>query len=477
MDSHTAFALFQIGTQSFGVPDINVVQAITYPATVTRVPRSTDSLDGVFMHRGQLLPLVDLAHWMGRASTNDKSGGAVLVLQVNGVNMAIRVDAVKGLLRTQPGSVRRVCHDANANEFFHSALLQGEGLPPITLLDPQRLAEQTQIWCQADAIGVGPVVSAGSGGSQERSASQALAVFLVGATHIAIPAGAVGEVSSQLPLQRMTGLGGDFLGMARWRGRDVPVVNICHVLGLPAADSAQPSWLVVLHLNNRLLGFYVQELVSVGPVAGTAVQTDVDLSAALKSLSSGSFVYAGTGRIYVLNAPALLERSPLSIAARASSALQGATPLLEMRASTGTGALIVFKSAQAWATPMASMLEIIRVDARQQQALQAGVGLPDAMEWRSQEIPVVDMCSALGRGVTAYSAKVRLIVVQCASGPRALLVESVEALIPGHLGSRSRFNVVSDAVEMITVGQGPEQKSYQIIDLEIVAGAAPARGG
>ena len=58
------FALFEVGSQRIGVPSANVVQAIAYPAALTHLPRAGQTLAGVFTHRGQVVPLLDLQRWM-----------------------------------------------------------------------------------------------------------------------------------------------------------------------------------------------------------------------------------------------------------------------------------------------------------------------------------------------------------------------------------------------------------------------------
>ena len=88
MSSTGTYALFTLGAQSFCVADAHVVQAVPYPADITRIPRTTGALHGVFMHRGQLVPLVDLGHWMGQSEVSGKPAGEALVLKANGVVLA-----------------------------------------------------------------------------------------------------------------------------------------------------------------------------------------------------------------------------------------------------------------------------------------------------------------------------------------------------------------------------------------------------
>ena len=108
------FALFDVCARQLGVSTDQVVQAVAYPQAVTRLPRlGGNALEGVFMHRGQLVPLVDLRRWMGADDVlhdGDQRRGAerqVLILQGGGRVIAVLIDSLGGLLRVRSEDVRR----------------------------------------------------------------------------------------------------------------------------------------------------------------------------------------------------------------------------------------------------------------------------------------------------------------------------------------------------------------------------------
>ncbi len=95
------------------------------------------------------------------------------------------------------------------------------------------------------------------------------------------------------------------------------------------------------------------------------------------------------------------------------------------------------------------------------------------MEWRGQALAVWDLRQVLHAQPSALSADARIIVTHCGAHTVGLLVESVAALIPAHAGSRSRFRANGAVVEMVTVGSGAQQASYQLMDLGRLALFAP----
>ncbi|WP_143541549.1 chemotaxis protein CheW [Rhodoferax fermentans] len=480
MNNNIDIALFEVAEQCFGVPCCHVVNALVEPADLTRIPRTQGALYGVVSHRGQMVPVIDLAQWMGRPATHP--GQAVpmtlLVLRANSKLLAVRVDAVKGLLRTTDDAVHPVCHDRDSTELFHSVVEVGGGKAPLALLDPLRLAALTHIW--SDVLGPGGTsgqeVQALPGRDVDLKPTPVCAVLRVGGQLLALPAEVIGEVAMPLPIQAMAGLGGGFLGMARWRDHDVPVVDLSQMLGLPALDRAQPSWLLVLSLADRQLAFGVQDLVSVGSFPAASVQTEVALSSALQAVASGSLLDAEGARIYLLDAQKLIDLVPLSHAiAKAKSAQRqsAVSPLLiKNHSAASTGSWVVFHSGQLWAAPMLQLREIIRPSDSLRQQLREHQTLPGALEWREQSLPLVDMRLAQGQAASQDSAELRIMVLQAAVGLRAVLVERVVELIPGHAGSRFSFRVGGSEVDSVSVGTGSEHRSYRVFEASRLFGEA-----
>jgi chemotaxis signal transduction protein len=456
-----AFALFGLGTLQVAVPADNVVQAIALPAQLTRLPRAGNALEGVFLHRGQVVPLLDLQHWLAPDTARpDATGRQVLVLRAAEQWVAIRIDTLKGLLRLPVQAVRRVHHDDDAREVFHSVLQAPGTAGLISLLDPARLALLAQVWA-AGAAPSGAALQARDA-AQARTPTARCVVVRLGATLLALPATAVGEVVGGAVVQKMAGLASGFLGMGRWRGRDLPVLDMARLLNLPQASDGTP-WLLVLQQEARVLGFPVSEILAVRSFDAAALQRGAALSDAMQAYCQGSWLTPQGERVWLLDAPALLDASPLSNLRPTAQAQDALRLGYQNRASAG--ALVVFRSRQLWATSMDRMREVLRLPQQPLAAPDVASPLRGAMEWRGQALPLLDLRLLRDAQPSALGAEARVIVTQSGAHPVGLLVESVVALIPGHSGTRSRFRANGSEVEMVSVGSGAEQLSYQLTDL------------
>ena len=478
----TEFALFDLGAQRIGVPSQYVVQAIAYPQQLVRLPRGRNALEGVFTHRGMVVPLLNVRHWMEQsAQAPIQSGPAqtgprqVLILQAGDKVLAILIDALKGLLRVPAADQKRIHHDSDAEEFFHSVVLAEDRVSLICLLDPQRLAVQAQVWAgaameaadPAQALAQGPQ-SPGRGGAG--TSTETLALVRLGSTLLALPVKAVGEVLGGLRVQRMAGLSQGFLGMAQWRARDLPVMDMAQLLGLSDSPARDAPWAVVLQWQDRALAFAVHEICAVRSLDASTLQDGTGLTEAMQRYCQGSGLTQAGERVYLLKPQAVLDACPLSTLTASSRSPQGGAKSAEALRlgyadhSMG-GALVVFRSRQLWAAPIRGMREILSVPADLPTHADTGSALIGALEWRGQELELLDLCRLQGHGTTPRSTEARIIVTQQGSRTVGLLVESVTALVPDHAGTRGRFSTNGRAVDMVTVGSGEQQLSYQLMDL------------
>lgn len=466
------FALFDVGAQHIGVPSHNVVQAIAYPSQISCLPRSKQALVGVFVHRAQVLPLLDLRHWMEAVDSTQgltTTDQQVLILKAEQQMFAVTIDALKGLLRVQPEDVQKIHHDEDMQECFHSVVRAPDGLGLISVLDPLRLARQAQVWAagslQTEQANVQVTQSTQADTVQTQPTT--CAVVRLDNTLLALPADVVGEVLSDIALQRVPGVGSHFLGMAQWRGKSVPLLDLARVLGLPPAPQRHAPWLLVLTLESRALAFYVREICAVRSFDAATLQSSAPVSEAMRTFSPGSSLIPGGERVHMLDARALLDASPLSNKAEAASAPDGA-PRLGYQNRSRDEALVVFKSRQLWAASMGQMREIVQLPEAVRTSFVNDGLLPASMEWREQAVPLLDLRKTLHAQTSSVTNQARIIIAQSNEKTVGLLVESVDALIPGHSSSRLHFVAQGEPVEMVTVGNasssGP-QSSYQLMHL------------
>lgn len=88
--SHLVFAS---GSSWFAVPSDRAAEVVTFPE-LTRVPGAPPHLLGVFAHRGEVIPVIDLAQLTG--ATPEKTRRAVLLRLTRGV-LALTASRVAGV--------------------------------------------------------------------------------------------------------------------------------------------------------------------------------------------------------------------------------------------------------------------------------------------------------------------------------------------------------------------------------------------
>lgn len=133
-----ALLLFLSAGQRLALPLRHVREVVRLPATLTTLPRMPALLRGIANHRGDALPVVDLAVHLGDASSSERRAW-LLVVNVGGSETGLLVEAVKGLAHVAVAVVTAL----------------GEGAPPssaaildsgetVTLLSPEGLFSQIE---------------------------------------------------------------------------------------------------------------------------------------------------------------------------------------------------------------------------------------------------------------------------------------------------------------------------------------------
>ena len=72
---------------------------------LTRVPRSPDFVEGVINLRGRVIPVLDLRKRFGLPDAEDTSATRIIVVEVEGVTVGLKVDGVSEVLRINADTV------------------------------------------------------------------------------------------------------------------------------------------------------------------------------------------------------------------------------------------------------------------------------------------------------------------------------------------------------------------------------------
>ncbi|CDQ19937.1 chemotaxis protein [Halobacillus karajensis] len=89
---------FRIGTHRFGINVIKVKEILT-PQPVTKIPHSHQSIEGIIEIRGEVVPVVDVAHALGLASSEDPQQDKFILSEFNQTKIVFHVHTVTKIHR------------------------------------------------------------------------------------------------------------------------------------------------------------------------------------------------------------------------------------------------------------------------------------------------------------------------------------------------------------------------------------------
>lgn len=126
--------IFELGGESFGV-EIGAVESIVQMLPITHVPQAPPFVRGVTNLRGRVLPVLDLYQRFGLPPQPEKQDQRIIVIQSEGVESGIIVDAVTEVETLNPDQIEPppALTRTTASQFVQGIAKMGERI--IILLD------------------------------------------------------------------------------------------------------------------------------------------------------------------------------------------------------------------------------------------------------------------------------------------------------------------------------------------------------
>ncbi|MBZ4653329.1 MAG: cheW2 [Peptococcaceae bacterium] len=92
------FVVFKLHTEEYGV-DIKNVQEIVHMQEITRVPQSSEFVEGIINLRGRIIPVVDLKKRFYGVKTETGDNTRIIVIDLGNQVLGIIADEVSEVLR------------------------------------------------------------------------------------------------------------------------------------------------------------------------------------------------------------------------------------------------------------------------------------------------------------------------------------------------------------------------------------------
>lgn len=136
-DAERQLVVFDLAGEIYGV-NIETVREIIRMQAVTFVPDAPDFVEGVINLRGRVIPVIDLRRRFGLTVTEETSDSRVLVVDSEGEDLGVIVDAVTEVQRIAEDSIEPVSSLVSTEQSDYIVGITKVGEQLIILLDLDR---------------------------------------------------------------------------------------------------------------------------------------------------------------------------------------------------------------------------------------------------------------------------------------------------------------------------------------------------
>jgi chemotaxis signal transduction protein len=239
----TQLVTFMLKDEEFGF-DIMSVQEIIRPPKLSKVPRTPDYVQGIANLRGVVLPIIDIRPRFGMEHAEDNDSTRVLVIDVGGVKMGLRVDCVKQVtsvsradMEAPPAAIRGA-----STEYLNGVVKLDSGARIIMALDASKVCDLKMDGAKTAAASS---TTGATGAQQKEKASasadhaaaddlQQLVSFQVAKEEFAFPMERVREILRVETPTKVPNAPDSVLGVLTVRGQLLPIIDLRRQLHLPS---------------------------------------------------------------------------------------------------------------------------------------------------------------------------------------------------------------------------------------------------
>ena len=370
-DGALAFVTVAVGDLRLALP-LAAVRAVIRLPELVRIPLGPPSLDGLAQWHGEAVPVLDLARALGRPEAGAATRETRVVLVGHrGQPVGLRVDAMAGILRSDPDRIDPVTQEEGG---LDPAMLDGllrDG--PVTILKLDALIDrQFGDRTEADrpergAGGFGRAAEgeAGTGKAAAGPDRQALLVFEVAGQEFALPVDRVREVlPAPREVARMARAKAHLLGVMAVRDRLLPLVGLRALFGLDGGQGAGRRVVVVRSGAGEapvgVLVDEVREILRLDPALIDPVPPLLAREPEFEDLDGIARADGGRRLVSVLSAERLF-RHGAAIGAEAGGEGDGMEPAQPAEGSGIAERFVVFRLAGAeYGLPVSAVREVLR---------------------------------------------------------------------------------------------------------------------
>lgn len=431
-DSDGQHLVFALGEGAYAVSMTPVREIIRVPE-VTPVPLSHGAVIGAVNLRGQVIPVADLRQLLGYDATEPGDDARVLVTDMRD-GLGLLVDAVLEATTLGPGDVRPA---ENVTGVVDLPWLEGvvhrcDRL--VQCVDLERLIANVGLETvpteSAERAGGGSLADPVSDRAEAIDQRHELLGVDVGGQTFALPLRQVVEILAEPEVTTAVPDGpAAMLGIADWRDRPLPLLDLARYFGLPQRDGKSQRRVLVVPLagdrdclDGAVVGLVADAAREVLRVPGDRVDSLPEIMRQAGGLQECSAVgRLEDGRLVsVLDAERMLQDRDLAQVLNRDD-VSGAADDLQAHEQ-----FVIFDLAgRPYGVPIAAVKEILRPPEQLTRVPRAPSLVEGALNLRGSILPVIGLRDHLGLGPVPESDRARVLVLRREAGWLGFGVDAV----------------------------------------------------
>jgi purine-binding chemotaxis protein CheW len=226
---------FMLKDEEFGF-DIMSVQEIIRPPKLSKVPRTPTYVQGIANLRGVVLPVIDMRPRFGMEHAEETDGTRVLVIDVEGVKIGLRVDRVKQVTNVSRADMEAppaaIC--GTSTDYLNGVVKLDSGARIIMALDASKVCDLKLDGAKSKATSTAAAQEETSASAENAAADdlQQLVSFRVAKEEFAFPMERVREILRVQTPTKVPDVPDYVLGVLTVRGRLLPIIDLRRQLRL-----------------------------------------------------------------------------------------------------------------------------------------------------------------------------------------------------------------------------------------------------
>ncbi|MGK5094777.1 chemotaxis protein CheW [Deltaproteobacteria bacterium TL4] len=240
---------FRLDEQEFGLSIMNV-QEIVRMLEITRIPRAPVYVEGIANLRGNVLPVINTRQRFSMSHADATDRTRVVVVDVNGKNVGLVVDAVSEVMRVQESSIepppKVVSGDLDA-DFLEGVLKLNQGERLVMTLNPEKVCD-IQVIAQQKTTELAQGVTRGQTetGTKETLDEQQLVTFTLRGEEYALDIQSVREIIRIPEVVKVPRAPSYVRGLISLRNRLLPLIDLRNLFSQPLIKEEQQEQIALL---------------------------------------------------------------------------------------------------------------------------------------------------------------------------------------------------------------------------------------